>query len=62
MASPRYAPVSSVTKMAEAGLGGHEGKVWFTNLIAHLLVALVAYFMLGGPKLSGKVDSAPSVV
>ena len=58
-------PVSAVgvivnTKMAEAGLGGHEGKVWFTNLIAHLLVALVAYFMLGGPKLSGKVDSAPS--
>ena len=48
--------------MAEAGLGGHEGKVWFTNLIAHLLVALVAYFMLGGPKLSGKVDSTPSVV
>ena len=58
-------PVSAVgvivnTKMAEAGLGGHEGKVWFTNMIAHLLVALVAYFMLGGPKLSGKVDSAPS--
>jgi di/tricarboxylate transporter len=46
-------PVSAVgvivnTKMAEAGLGGHEGKVWFTNLIAHLLVA------------SGKADTAPS--
>ena len=41
-------PVSSVgvianTKMAEAGLGGHEGKVWFANLVAHLLVALVAW-------------------
>ena len=58
-------PVSAVgvivnTKMAEAGMSGHEGKVWFTNMIAHLLVALIAYFMLGGPKLSGTVDSAPS--
>ena len=58
-------PVSAVgvivnTKMAEAGLGGHEGKVWFANLAAHLLVAMVAYFLLGGHKLSGKATPAPS--
>ncbi len=44
-------PVSSVgiianTKMAEAGIGGHEGKVWFANLLAHALVSLVAYLVL----------------
>jgi di/tricarboxylate transporter len=27
------------TKMAEAGLTGHAGKVWFANFIAHALVA-----------------------
>lgn len=41
-------PVSSVgvianAKMAEAGLGGHEGKVWLGNFVAHALVAVVAY-------------------
>jgi di/tricarboxylate transporter len=50
-------PVSSVgvianTTMAEAGIGGHEGKVWFANLAAHALVALAAYIMLGGWRLS----------
>ncbi len=44
-------PISSVgvianTKMAEAGIGGHEGKVWFANFVAHALVAAVAYFVL----------------
>ena len=44
-------PISSVgvianTKMAEAGIGGHEGKVWFANFIAHALVAAAAYFVL----------------
>ena len=51
-------PVSAVgvvvnSKMAEAGIGGHEGKVWFANFAAHLLVAIVAYFLLGGHRLSG---------
>jgi di/tricarboxylate transporter len=46
-------PISAVgvianTKMAEAGVTGHEGKVWFTNFIAHSAVALVAYFAFGG--------------
>lgn len=44
-------PVSSIgiianTKMAEAGLAGHEGKVWFGNLLAHALVSLAAYVVL----------------
>jgi di/tricarboxylate transporter len=46
-------PISAVgvianTKMAEGGVAGHEGKVWFTNFIAHSAVALVAYFAFGG--------------
>ncbi len=51
-------PISSVgvianTKMAEAGLGGHAGKVWFANFVAHALVALVAYGLFGGRELKG---------
>lgn len=43
-------PISAVgvianTKMNEAGLGGHEGKVFFANFVAHLLVAIAAYFI-----------------
>ena len=34
------------TKMAEAGVGGHEGKVWFANFVAHALVSVVAYWFL----------------
>jgi di/tricarboxylate transporter len=41
-------PLSAVgiianSRMAEAGLGGHEAQVWFANFAAHLLVAVVAY-------------------
>lgn len=51
-------PVSSVgvianTAMAGAGLGGHAGKVWAANFFAHGLVALAAYLLLGGPRLTG---------
>ncbi len=43
-------PISSLgiianTKMAEAGLTGHEGKVWFANFIAHALVTVAAYWL-----------------
>ena len=46
-------PVSVVglivkAKMTEAGLPGHDGKVWFANLAAHLMVAVAAYLLLGG--------------
>jgi di/tricarboxylate transporter len=49
-------PVSAVgvianTKMAEAGLGGHELKVWAANFFAHVIVGAVAYFALGGLRL-----------
>jgi citrate transporter len=51
-------PVSAVgvianTKMAEAGLGGHEIKVWAANFFAHLIVGAVAYLALGGRRRSG---------
>ena len=41
-------PLSAVgiianSRMAEAGLGGHEGKVFAANALAHLLVTAVAY-------------------
>jgi Na+/H+ antiporter NhaD/arsenite permease-like protein len=50
-------PISAIgivanTKMAGVGLGGHEGKVWFANLFAHLLVMSVAYVLLGGWRLA----------
>ncbi len=58
-------PISSVgvianSKMAEAGLVGHEALVWFANLAAHILVGLVAYFGLGGHRLAHGQVSADS--
>jgi di/tricarboxylate transporter len=56
------------TKMAEIGLGGHEGKVWAANFLAHVLVGIAAYLALGGmrprgeaaaPADSGRVGTAP---
>jgi di/tricarboxylate transporter len=46
--SGNLSPVSAVgvvanTKMAEAGVGGHEMKVWLWSLFAHFLVAAAAY-------------------
>jgi Na+/H+ antiporter NhaD/arsenite permease-like protein len=46
-------PVSAVgvianTKMAEAGLGGHEVKVWAANFFAHVIVGAIAYLAFGG--------------
>jgi di/tricarboxylate transporter len=57
-------PVTAVgvvanTKMAEAGIGGHETKVWLTNLVVHVIVGVVAYVWLarkteeGGKKTAG---------
>jgi len=44
-------PLSAVgiianSRMQEAGLGGHEWKVWAANFVAHLLVAALAYVVL----------------
>ena len=49
-------PISAVgiianTRMAEAGLGGHEAKVWIANFAAHVLVMAAAYVLLGGWRL-----------
>jgi di/tricarboxylate transporter len=54
-------PVSAVgvivnNAMAEAGLPGHEGKVWLANLIVHVIVAGVAYLLLGGHRLTGRAE------
>jgi di/tricarboxylate transporter len=56
--SGNLSPVSAVgivanTKLAEAGLGGHELKVWTANLLASLLVTAVAYLALGGHRARG---------
>lgn len=45
-------PISPVgiianSRMAEAGIGGHEAKVWFASFAAHALVTVAAYLMLG---------------
>jgi di/tricarboxylate transporter len=45
-------PISSLgvianTKMAEAGIGGHEWKVWFANFVAHAMVSIAAYWLFG---------------
>jgi di/tricarboxylate transporter len=45
-------------KMAEAGLGGHELKVWAANFLAELLVAAAAYLLLGGLRLRGVAGEA----
>jgi Na+/H+ antiporter NhaD/arsenite permease-like protein len=60
-------PISAVgvlanTKMAGAGIGGHEIKVWLANLIAHALVAIAAYLMLGGYRLSAATSRSPAGV
>jgi di/tricarboxylate transporter len=54
-------PVSAVgvivnNAMAGAGLPGHEGKVWFANLVVHVIVAGAAYLLLGGHKLTGRTE------
>lgn len=50
-------PISAVgvianTRMAEVGLGGNEGKVWLANFLAHVLVTIGAYVILGGWRLA----------
>lgn len=49
-------PISAVGAMANAlmakhGLPGQEWKVWAANCLAHLLVAIAAYFLFGGVRL-----------
>jgi Na+/H+ antiporter NhaD/arsenite permease-like protein len=46
------------TKMAEAGVGGHELRVWFANFAAHALVAAAAWAWLA--RGAGGTRAAPS--
>jgi di/tricarboxylate transporter len=51
-------PVSAVgivanAKIAEAGLGAHELKVWAANFFAHVLVTAAAYLALGAYRARG---------
>ena len=46
------AGVIANTKIADAGMGHHERKVWLANLFAHALVAMAAYVILRGYRLS----------
>ena len=56
-------PISSIgiianTKMAEAGLGGHEAKVWIANFVAHVVVMAGAYVLFGGWKLPARAPQS----
>lgn len=45
------------TKMAEAGIGGHEWPVFLANILAHVIVGVAAYALFGGrnlPQRSGR--------
>jgi di/tricarboxylate transporter len=48
--------------MTQAGTGPHEAKVWLANLLAHLFVALVAYFLLGGHRLTGRAEDVKTTL
>ncbi len=58
-------PVSAVGvianhKMAEAGLAGHAGLVFFANFAAHVAVAAGAYLLFGRRASTGRQDPAPA--
>jgi di/tricarboxylate transporter len=60
-------PLSAVgvianTALAGAGLGGHEGKVFLANFLAHVLVGAAAYGLLAGRSSgAGPADGPASV-
>jgi di/tricarboxylate transporter len=61
-------PISAVgiianSRMAEAGLGQHEFRVWFANFAAHLLVAIAAWLMFRRADAStGAIPAAPEAM
>jgi len=62
-------PISSVGAMvngllANAGLPGHEGKVFAANFVAHVVVAIAAYALFGGVRLfrAGRVTQSADPV
>jgi di/tricarboxylate transporter len=57
----RFAPTGIIvnTNMEKIGLGGHETSTFLNNLLAHLVVTFVAYFIFGGWKLFTRNRVAP---
>ncbi|MBY0496892.1 MAG: C4-dicarboxylate ABC transporter [Cyanobacteria bacterium] len=55
------APTGLIVKdaMTAIGLGGHEISTYLNNLMAHVVVTFVAYFVLGGWKLFARKRVAP---
>ena len=58
-------PLSAVgvianTRMAAAGLGGHEWKVWAANFLAHVVVTVAAYVLLRRQLTSRRVVPDPA--
>lgn len=56
-------PLSAVgvianTRMADAGLGGHEWKVFAANFVAHVIVTVVVYLWMFRTLPPGRVDAA----
>ena len=48
--------------MDEIGLGGYEVSTYLNNMMAHLVVVFVAYFLLGGWRLLGRYHAGALVV
>ena len=48
--------------MADIGLGGHELQTYLNNMMAHIVIAFAAYFVLGGWRLLGRYHHGALVV
>ncbi len=59
----RFAPTGIIvnTNMEKIGLGGHETGTFLNNLMAHVVVTFVAYFIFGGWKLFTRPRMAPAM-
>jgi di/tricarboxylate transporter len=57
----RFAPTGIIVNnnMQDIGLGGHETSTYLNNLMAHVVVTFVAYFIFGGWKLFTRRRVAP---
>jgi di/tricarboxylate transporter len=57
----RFAPTGIIVRdnMEAIGLGGHETETFLNNLMAHVVVTFVAYFIFGGWKLFTRPKTAP---
>ena len=57
----RFAPTGLIvnTNMEKIGLAGHETSTYLNNLLAHVVVTFIAYFLFGGWKLFTRRRQAP---